>query len=128
MRRGARAPSPFVLRLSKPVLSPSLGRIEGGGRRTGSAEGRSPFAGGTPIAWATDLSPVFGFIFPFLARKGDGGMVERAVGCRRTGVVAEVLRQSLSGREGPWFESLTTNGTGAGVTDGTELCVTRMEE
>ena len=41
---------------------------------TGSAEGRSPFAGGTGV------SPVFGFIAPFLARKGDGGMVERVVG------------------------------------------------
>ena len=26
------------------------------------------------------MSPVSGFITPFLARKGDGGMVERAVG------------------------------------------------
>ena len=38
----------------------------------GCAEGRSLFAGGTGV------SPVFGFITPFLARKGDGGMVERA--------------------------------------------------
>ena len=49
----------------------------------GSAEGRSPFAGGTPIVWATDLSPVVGFIPPFLARKGDGGMVETAARRRR---------------------------------------------
>ena len=118
MRRGARAPSPFAPRLSKPALSV----VEGGGRRTGSAEGRSPFAGGTPIAWATDLSPVFGLITPFLARKGDGGMVGTAVGCRRTGVGAEVLRQALSDSEGPWFESLTTNGTEA---DGSRR---RMEE
>ena len=108
MRRGARAPSPFVLRLSKPVLS----AVEGGGRRTGSAEGLRPSAGGTGV------SPVFGFISPFLARKGDGGMVERAVGHRRTSVAAEVLRQSLSGREGTWFESLTTNGTGPGSRTG----------
>ena len=73
----------------------------------GSAEGQSPFAGGTGV------SPVVGFITPFLARKGDGGMVGTAVGCRRTGVGAEVLRRSLSGREGTWFECLTTNGTGA---------------
>ena len=38
----------------------------------GSAEGRSPIAGGTGVP------PVFGFITPFLARKGDGGKVERA--------------------------------------------------
>ncbi len=63
MRRGARAPSPFVLRLSKPVLS----AVEGGGRRFGA-------------------------------------------------------------HEGSWFESLTTNGTGAGVSDRTRLRVTRMEE
>ena len=47
------------------------------GVRRGSAEGRSPFAGGTGV------SPVFGFITPFLARKGDGGMVETVVGRRR---------------------------------------------
>ena len=40
--------------------------------RMGCAEGRSPFAGGTGV------SPVFGVITPFLARKGDGRMVERA--------------------------------------------------
>ena len=44
---------------------------------TGSAEGQSPFAGGTGV------SLVSGFITPFLARKGDGGMVERAVGHQR---------------------------------------------
>ena len=103
MRRGAGVLSPFVLRLSKPVLSVA----ERGERRTGSAEGRSPFAGGTGV------SPVVGLISPFLARKGAGGMVETAVGCRRTGNGAEGLRQALSESEGPWFESLTTNGTGA---------------
>ena len=30
----------------------------------------------------TALSPVPGFITPFLARKGDGGLVERAVRSR----------------------------------------------
>ena len=40
----------------------------------GSAEGRSPFAGGTGV------SPVSGFSTPFLARKGDGGMVETVSG------------------------------------------------
>ena len=95
MRRWARALSPFVLRLSKAE------------RRMGSSEGRSPFAGGTGV------SPVVGFITPFLARKGDGGMVETAVGCRRTGKGAEVLRQALSESEGPWFEWLTTNETAA---------------
>ena len=44
----------------------------------GSAEGQSPYAGGTGV------SPVFGFITPFLARKGDGGLVERAVRNRPT--------------------------------------------
>ena len=48
--------------------------------QTGCAEGRSPFAGGTGVP------PVVGFITPFLERKGDGGMVERAVG---TGATAE---------------------------------------
>ena len=43
---------------------------------TGSAEGFDPSAGGTGV------SPVFGFITPFLARKGDGGMVETA--CKAT--------------------------------------------
>ncbi len=38
----------------------------------GSAEGRSPFAGGTGV------SPVFSFFTPFQERKGDGGMVESA--------------------------------------------------
>ena len=55
-------------------------------RQMGSAEGRSPFAGGTGV------SPVFGFIAPFLARKGDGGMVERAVEHERCASRAEVLR------------------------------------
>ncbi len=45
----------------------------------GCAEGRCPFAGGTGV------SPVSGFITPFLARKGDGGMVERAVETDATG-------------------------------------------
>ena len=36
----------------------------------GCTEGRSPFDEGTGV------SPVFGFITPFLARKGAGGMVE----------------------------------------------------
>ena len=40
------------------------------------------------------MSPVFGFIAPFLARKGDGGMVERAVEHQRCISRAEVLRQS----------------------------------
>ena len=57
---------------------------------TGSAEGRSPYAGGTGV------SPVFGFTTPFLARKGDGGMVETAMGYRRYRSQAEVLRQSPS--------------------------------
>ena len=56
--------------------------------RTGCAEGRSPFAGGTGV------SPVFGFTTPFLARKGDGGMVETVVGYRRYKSAAEVSRQS----------------------------------
>ena len=57
--------------------------------RMGCAEGRSPFAGGTGV------SPVFGFITPFLARKGDGGMVETAVGHQRRTNRMEVLRQSV---------------------------------
>ena len=57
--------------------------------QTGCAEGRSPFAGGTGV------SPVFRFTTPFLARKGDGGMVETVVGRQRyQGSGAEVLRQS----------------------------------
>ena len=40
------------------------------------------------------MSPVFGFIPPFLARKGDGGMVERAVEHQRCTDRAGVLRQS----------------------------------
>ena len=43
----------------------------------GSAVRLRPYAGGTGV------SPGFGFITPFLARKGDGGMVERAVGHQR---------------------------------------------
>ena len=58
-------------------------------QRTGSAEGRSPFAGGTGV------SPVIGFTPPFLARKGDRGMVETAVGRRRLRVGAEVSKNSL---------------------------------
>ena len=103
MRRVARALSPFVLDVSKPVLSV----VHAGGPWTGCAEGRRPSAGGTGV------SPVVGFITPFLARKGDGGMVETAAGCRRTGDGMEVLRQAVSEGEGPWFESLTTNGTRA---------------
>ena len=53
----------------------------------GSAEGRSPFAGGTGV------SPGFGFITPFLARKGDGGMVETALGRRRFRDGAKGLRE-----------------------------------
>ena len=103
MRRVARALSPFVLNLSQPVLS----LVQEGGPWTGCAEGRRPSAGGTGV------SPVVDFITPFLARKGDGGMVETAGGCRRTGNGMEVLRRSLSGREATWFECLTTNGTRA---------------
>ena len=44
----------------------------------GSAEGQSPSAGGTGV------SPVLSFITPFLARKGDGGMVEAAVKRQRS--------------------------------------------
>ena len=51
-------------------------------RQMGSAEGRSPFAGGTGV------SPVFGLIAPFLARKGDGGIVETAGGHRGYGTAA----------------------------------------
>ena len=65
--------------------------------RTGCAEGRSPFAGGTGV------SPVFGFTTPFLARKGDGGMVETVVGHRRHRSGAEVLRQS-PGQGEDWNE------------------------
>ncbi len=57
-------------------------------QRMGCAEGRSPFAGGTGV------SPVFGFTTPFLARKGDGGMVETVVVHRRYTSPTEVLRQS----------------------------------
>ena len=39
---------------------------------------------------ARGCSPVAGFITPFLARKGDGGMVERAVEHGRDGTAAEV--------------------------------------
>ena len=56
--------------------------------------------GGTPIVWATDLSPVVAFITPFLARKGAGGMVERAVGHRRHSSGAGVSRQSRSAKRG----------------------------
>ena len=45
---------------------------------TGSAEGQGPFAGGAGV------SPVFGFITPFLARKGAGGMVEGLWGTNAT--------------------------------------------
>ena len=45
---------------------------------TGSAEGQSPFAGGTGV------SPVSRFITPFLARKGDGGRVEGLWGTNAT--------------------------------------------
>ena len=67
-------------------------------QRMGSAEGRSPFAGGTGV------SPVFGFTTPFLARKGDGGMVERAEWAPTLQERVEVLRQSpLAGRgAGGW--------------------------
>ncbi len=44
------------------------------------------------------MSPVLVFITPFLARKGDGGIVETVVGHRRYRSGAEVLRQS------PWQE------------------------
>ena len=69
--------------------------------RMGSAERRSPFAGGglaskplrpctrwgvqrgeAPLPGGTGVSPVLSFITPFLARKGDGGIVETAVGHR----------------------------------------------
>ena len=64
----------------------------------GCAEGRSLFAGGTGV------SPVFGFITPFLARacpesfqgriegKGDGGMVDTGVERRRRRSKTEVFR------------------------------------
>ena len=45
-----------------------------------SPEGRSPFAGGTGV------SPVRGFITPFLAMKGERGIVERAVGAATVAV------------------------------------------
>ncbi len=55
----------------------------------GSAEGGSPFAGGTGV------SPVFGYITPFRARKGDGGMVEAPGGAPTLSQRgSEVLRQS----------------------------------
>ena len=38
------------------------------------------------------MSPVWGFITPFLARKGDGGMVETVVRHRLYRHEAEVLR------------------------------------
>ena len=59
----------------------------------GFAKGRGPFAGGTGV------SPVSGFITPFLDRKGDGGMVERVVGHRRYPSGAEVSMQSHQGEE-----------------------------
>ena len=62
-------------------------------RRMGCAEGRSPFAGGTGV------SPICGFISPFLARKGARGMVETVVGRRRSCSGAMILRQSPPGRE-----------------------------
>ena len=66
--------------------------------RTGSAEGLRPCAGGTGV------SPVFGFITPFLARKGDGGMVETVVGQQRYCSGAEALRQTPWGTlpRAPW--------------------------
>ena len=40
------------------------------------------------------MSPVSGSITPFLARKGDGGMVGTAVGYRRHSSRTDILRQS----------------------------------
>ena len=40
------------------------------------------------------MSPVYGFMSPFLARKGDRGMVERCVEHRPRSSAAEGLRQS----------------------------------
>ncbi len=44
--------------------------------------------GAKPLAGGTGVSPVFGVITPFLARKGDRGMVETAAGRRRSRYVA----------------------------------------
>ena len=77
--------------LSSPFLARGLASKVVFMQRMGSAEGRSPFAGGTGV------SPVFGLITPFLARKGDGGMVERVVEHQRRTSRAEALRQSRFG-------------------------------
>ena len=54
----------------------------------GSAEGQSPFAGGTGV------SPVLGFVTPFLAGRGTGGWSKGSRGTDARGRAAEVLRPS----------------------------------
>ena len=50
--------------------------------------------GAKPLCRGTGVPPVFAFITPFLARKGDGGMVERVAGHQTHKSKAGVLRQS----------------------------------
>ena len=56
----------------------------------GVQRGRSPSAGGTGV------SPVVGFITPFLARKGDRGIVETVVGRERYSSRAVVRAGTLA--------------------------------
>ena len=81
-RRAHAARPDGTLRSAQPCLKAPPRAAEG------ECRGRSPFAGGTGV------SPVFGYITPFLARKGGGGMVERAVERQRRTGRAEVSKQS----------------------------------